>query len=179
MWNHQTKWHNPSRPPEQCFKGLRCTFQVLRVTSVAAPASRRSVTLVCARRRARFCSSTPARAPAPVIAPVSCACAPRTFILHACTCMHVQRPRTSRTLADAPARPPMLVRVRAYLCPGLLALPPARLCPCRACARPRTSSFTLQRPRTLLPLHPNVLRRIPPSHPTLKPFPDSFLASRG
>ncbi|PKI67443.1 hypothetical protein CRG98_012172 [Punica granatum] len=28
-------------------------------------------------------------------------------------------------------------------------------------------------------VHPNVLPRIPPSHPTLKLFPDSFLASRG
>ncbi|PKI69604.1 hypothetical protein CRG98_010017 [Punica granatum] len=33
--------------------------------------------------------------------------------------------------------------------------------------------------RTCMPLHPNILPRIPPSHPTLKHFPDSFLVSRG
>ncbi|PKI39843.1 hypothetical protein CRG98_039766 [Punica granatum] len=35
----------------------------------------------------------------------------------------------------------------------------------RACARP--------------PLHLNTFSRVPPSHPTLKHFPDSFLVSRG
>ena len=54
---------------------------------------------------------------------------------------------------------------------------PAPVTSARPC--PLAPVTVLDRARARPSLHPNTLLRVPPSHPTLKHFPDSFLVFRG
>ncbi|PKI67572.1 hypothetical protein CRG98_012156 [Punica granatum] len=102
-------------------------------------------------------------------------CAPHILCMHACT-------STSRTFADnqlvwARASPRMPSTHDYFPC--LPASPTVRLSSLpRLCMLMHIQLCVLACP-DVLPLHPNVLPRIPPSHLTLKPFLDSFLVSRG
>ncbi|PKI49907.1 hypothetical protein CRG98_029691 [Punica granatum] len=101
--------------------------------------------------------------------------------LHACMHVHA-RPRLERSSTSlAPARVHPRSRLRAPVCSSPPARTPASP-PALPLARLRPPAHTQvhapARPN-VLPVHPNILLRIPPSHSTLKPLPDSFLVSRG
>ncbi|PKI42444.1 hypothetical protein CRG98_037175 [Punica granatum] len=126
------------------------------------------ITSSSARRSASLCERMPAcssaRARAQYSSPCAHALAPRTSLrVHACTStlQHVRLPHTLVTST----RPIELLA--------------ARLSSCNARACQRTPSRVPLLARTYITLHPNVLSSVQPSHPTLKLFPDSFLASRG
>ncbi|PKI75978.1 hypothetical protein CRG98_003636 [Punica granatum] len=115
----------------------------------------------CPRRRSslrallRPCSRTP----------------PTSLRVHACTSksrtfMMTRPPACARSCARLPTPAPTREPDRAPEPPVMLCMPMH--------VQPRA-----QLARTWMLLHPNILPRIPPSRPTLKPFPDSFLVSQG
>ncbi|PKI71959.1 hypothetical protein CRG98_007642 [Punica granatum] len=97
----------------------------------------------------------------------ACTYTPRTSPLHACTCMYVR----------AHARPPVIV-TRLPLCTSthvraLSRAPELSAAPMHTRARPAACQAHLN----VLSSTPNALPSVPPSHPTLEHFPNSFLVS--
>ncbi|OWM89861.1 hypothetical protein CDL15_Pgr014600 [Punica granatum] len=113
-------------------------------------------------------------APAPVTARALVPCAPDVPRMHACTCLQVRTFPTSNSFAR--------VRLLSRTCPrarqhshASSRAPKPFATPVHA--RARTAAPPAQ--PIVHPVHPNVHPRVQPSHPTLKPFSDSFLVSRG
>ncbi|PKI75385.1 hypothetical protein CRG98_004214 [Punica granatum] len=87
---------------------------------------------------------------------------PASVTVHARACH--QRPSPAHRQCPSPVPPTPVTSVtsaRHRACQRLSSCPTLVIAPDRARARP--------------PLHPNIFSRVPPSHPTLEHFPDSFL----
>ncbi|PKI41986.1 hypothetical protein CRG98_037604 [Punica granatum] len=154
------------------FQYITCRFSSFRAKIVLSGEQytrhqlQRQTLGVTARARAQQ-PSPRARAPAPLCPGRPSACMHARRHCHTSAC----RVRSSPVPAHARQRLPVRSTVRSSSL--------ACLTSCCACARQLTPNRMPLFARTYITLHPNVLTSVQTSHPTLKPFPESFLTSRG